>query len=94
LVAATLSSLPARKGKWNSAAPAREDPVSLVTERVRAPSSPERRTVSRTSLLSPDWLMPITRTSSSLISPPYRVKTDGEARAVGTPRTTSKRYLA
>jgi hypothetical protein len=94
LVAATLFSSPARSEKWNSAAAAIEEPSSLVTERVLAPSSPDLRTVSRTSVLSPDWLMPITRTSSSFISVSYRVKVEGEARAVGMPRITSKRYLA
>ena len=39
--------------------------MSLVTQRVPAPNSRDLRMVCSTSLLSPDWLMPITRTSSS-----------------------------
>src|SRR5215203_3625761 len=93
-VAATLSSLPARRKKWCCAASAIEEPSSLVTVRVLAPSSPDLRMVSRTSWLSPDWLMPTTSTPSRFILLSKSVKVEGEARAVGTPSSTSNRYLA
>src|SRR5215208_3531832 len=93
-VAATLSSLPARRKKWCCATFAIAEPPSFVKVSVLAPSSPDLRMVSRTSWLSPDWLMPTTSTPSRFILLSKSVKVEGEARAVGTPSSSSNRYLA
>ena len=61
LVAATPISRPARVNSTPSASRVAWEPITLVTASTRAPRSRAIRIAASVSAVSPDWVMPITR---------------------------------
>ena len=81
LVAATPISSPARVYSTPSASRVAWLPMMLVTAMTLAPFSRASRMAARVSSVSPDWVMPMTRSRSSITGSRYR---NSEATSIST----------